>query len=327
MTDALIPSDPVLQGISAKAYEHPADRAATAALKSIPMLDTVVRKLIEYGYERSIRQVYLANSIRLGPGQIPATWTAYERVLRVLDMPETYDLYLTQGPWGNAGTMGAGKPIIVVESSLLGQLAEDEQRAVLAHELGHILSDHVLYRTALSILLAAGLKGLPFPFSFPLGAIRAVLLEWARATELSYDRAGTLAVGDPRIMCRALMVVAGGRPSSELSLDAFLAQAAEYESWDDPHDRVRRFFYEISVDHGFAVRRVSELMRWVRSGEFDRVVGGDYPRRDQRVDPRQEAGDAVDYYAERFRRAFQDAGETFERFGQQVTDWLRRSGR
>ena len=39
-----------LTGISPKAYEHPADRAATAALKSIPMLDMVVRKLIEYGF-------------------------------------------------------------------------------------------------------------------------------------------------------------------------------------------------------------------------------------------------------------------------------------
>ena len=35
-----------LPGISPKAYEHPADRAATAALGSIPMLDYVVRKLI-----------------------------------------------------------------------------------------------------------------------------------------------------------------------------------------------------------------------------------------------------------------------------------------
>jgi hypothetical protein len=37
-----------LQDISPKAYEHPADRAATAALQSIPMLDAVVRRLIEF---------------------------------------------------------------------------------------------------------------------------------------------------------------------------------------------------------------------------------------------------------------------------------------
>ncbi len=48
-----------LTDISPKAYEHPADRAATAALASVPMLDQVVRKLIEFGYERALRQAYL----------------------------------------------------------------------------------------------------------------------------------------------------------------------------------------------------------------------------------------------------------------------------
>src|SRR5436305_426563 len=38
-----------LEKISPKAYEHPADRAATAALASIPYLDAVIRKLIELG--------------------------------------------------------------------------------------------------------------------------------------------------------------------------------------------------------------------------------------------------------------------------------------
>ena len=40
-----LPDDQRLKDISPKAYEHPADRAATAALQSIPMLDTVVRAL------------------------------------------------------------------------------------------------------------------------------------------------------------------------------------------------------------------------------------------------------------------------------------------
>ena len=37
-----------LVDISRKAYEHPADRAATAALNRIPKLDLVVRRLIEF---------------------------------------------------------------------------------------------------------------------------------------------------------------------------------------------------------------------------------------------------------------------------------------
>ena len=64
MTETLPENIEPYPGISSKAYEHPADRAATAALKAVPMLDTVVRKLIEWGYERALRQSFLGNAVR-----------------------------------------------------------------------------------------------------------------------------------------------------------------------------------------------------------------------------------------------------------------------
>ena len=73
--------------ISSKAYEHPADRAATAALKSVPMLDPVVRKLIEWGYERAIRQLFLGNAVKVGEDQLPELWASHVGVCRILDMP------------------------------------------------------------------------------------------------------------------------------------------------------------------------------------------------------------------------------------------------
>ena len=69
-----LPESQKLEAISARAYEHPADRAATAALRSIPMLDTVVRKLVELQYERALRQSLLAGSLKLGPQQLPEIW-------------------------------------------------------------------------------------------------------------------------------------------------------------------------------------------------------------------------------------------------------------
>ena len=144
-----------LPGISPKAYEHPADRAATAALGSIPMLDYVVRKLIEFGYERALRQTYLGASVRLGTDQLPEIWTRYQHVLSVLDMPEEYDLYLTAEPIANAMAVGAGKPILVLNSGTVELLDTEQLEAVIAHEVGHIASDHVLYRTALQILLSS----------------------------------------------------------------------------------------------------------------------------------------------------------------------------
>ena len=62
--------------ISSAAYEHPADRAATAALKSVPMLETAVRRLVEYRYERALRQFYLGNSVKVSERQLGGLWAS-----------------------------------------------------------------------------------------------------------------------------------------------------------------------------------------------------------------------------------------------------------
>ena len=326
-----LPESQKLEAISARAYEHPADRAATAALRSIPMLDTVVRKLVELQYERALRQSLLAGSVKLGAQQLPEIWAEYKRGLTVLDMPETYDLYVMQAPVANALTIGAGRPTIVLYSELASLLEADEMRTVLAHEIGHVLSDHVLYRTALAILMRIGdVLHVPILSTLPLMAVRGALLEWFRAAELSCDRAATLVNRDPRVTCRTLMVMAGGLPSERLDLDAFVKQANEYEEWDSSADRVRRFFTEISLTHSYPVRRVSEIVGWVQSGEYDAILRGEYVRRGEEPDARSEAGDAVDFYTERFRRIFRDASDTVSSAGEQVAsaggrlaDWLR----
>ncbi len=293
------------------------------------MLDKVVRKLIEWRYERALRQFYLGTSIKVSERQLPELYAAHEFACRVLDMPDVYDLYVTRNVLGLAATIGSQKPIIVVDAGFVKRLGPGEQRAVIAHELGHILSDHMVYVTALNILLSAGASPLPF-VGIPFMAVRAVLLEWYRATELSCDRAAVLAVRDPQIVCRTLMVTAGGLPAEDLDLDAFMSQAAAYESWDDPSDRVRRFFNEIGQTHAYAVRRVSEIMKWVQGGDYDRILRGEYRTRDQKESVREEAGDAMEYYAERFRSLFREVGDNVANLGNQVgglaeqaADWLR----
>jgi Zn-dependent protease with chaperone function len=317
--------------LSAKAYEHPADRAATAALKSIPMLDTLIRRLIEWRYERAVRQVYLAAALKVSDRQLPDLWHSHTASCRILDLPDVYDLYVTTPVPGLAMTVGSQRPIVVVDSMLLRRLGTGEQRVVVAHELGHVLSDHIVYMTALNIILSAGAQ-VPFLLGIPFRAVRTVLLEWYRAAELTCDRAATLVVRDPQIVCRTLMVTAAGLPADELNLDAFMAQAMEYQNWDDPSDRVRRFFTEISVTHPFAVKRVSEVMRWVQSGDYDRIIRGEYRTRDQETDARGEAGDAMEYYSERFRALFSEMGENITSLGnqvggmaEQVADWLRKN--
>jgi Zn-dependent protease with chaperone function len=329
MTDVL-PDDQRLIDISPKAYEHPADRAATAALAQIPMMDVVVRKLIEFGYERALRQVFLAGSVKLGPEQMPEAWAAHRAACARLDLAEVPDLYLTQFPVTNAAAIGSGRPMVVVNSRTVEVLDAEELRTVLGHEAGHVLSDHVMYRTALMILLSIGMRGLPVMAGLPLMAVRLVLLEWFRAAELSSDRAATLVNRDPLVTSRTLMVMAGGAASRKLNLDAFLKQAAEYEEWEPGWDKLGRLRTEIAQTHAFPVRRVSQLMKWVRSGEYDRVMSGEYQKRSDPVDPRAEAGDAVDHYVERFRELIKDAsagvanaGDKVAGAAEKLSDWLR----
>src|ERR1700712_5734295 len=93
-----------LPGIPPRAYQHPADRAATAALQRIPYLDPVIRKLIELGYERALRVASLGSSVRLGQEQLPHIWVLHRQVFNVLDLAAVPDLYLTQYPIANAAT-------------------------------------------------------------------------------------------------------------------------------------------------------------------------------------------------------------------------------
>jgi len=289
-----------------------------------------VRKLIEFGYERALRQVFLAGSVKLGPDQLPEVWAAHRAALARLDISELPDLYLTQFPITNAAAIGSGRPMVMVNSRSVEVFDAEELRTVLGHEAGHILSDHVMYRTALMILLSVGARGLPMLAGLPLVAVRMILLEWFRAAELSADRAATLVNRDPLVTSRTLMVMAGGSASRKLNLDTFLKQAAEYEEWEPGWDKLSRMRLEIAQTHAFPVRRVSQIMKWVRSGDYDRVVNGEYSKRSDPVDPREEASEAVDHYVERFRALIRDAsagvanaGDKVADAAEKVSDWLR----
>ena len=310
--------------ISAKAYEHPADRAATSALHSVPLLDKVIKRLTDLGHERRLRQIVMGNAVRLGSEQMPNLWADYVQCGSILDLPLTPDLYVTNDPVVNAMTIGAKTPIVIVRSSLVGSYEANETRTVLAHELGHVLSEHYYYTTAL-LLLKQFLDG-ALPRSLLLGlparGMYLALLEWARAAELSADRAAALVMGDPLDPCRVLMRIAGGALPG-MNFDAFLKQAADYDAEDDLFSRHSRFWVELSLTHPIAVRRVKEMMAWVQSGEYDRIVSGSYPRRGQEPEPSVGFSAAVAHYRERFSRFLERTAGDVQDLARKFSDWLK----
>ena len=221
--------------ISAQGFAHPADRAAAAALHTVPMLDRVIKKLSEVGYERKLRQLMLGTAVHLGEEQLPAVWAMQRRCAHTFDIATCPHLYVTQYPVGNALTIGANEPVTLVSSGLATSFESDELHAVLAHEMGHVLADHVTFMTTfelVQLVMNGVLRGAPLA-GLPLKALYYALLEWSRAAELTADRASALGTGDPLLTCRTLMRLAGG-PVPGLDLDAFIHQATEYEGEADP---------------------------------------------------------------------------------------------
>ena len=269
-----------LTGISSRAYEHPADRSALVALRKLSGFDTLLRKLFGLFNERAFRLTYLAGSVRASERQFPQIYELVRDGSYILDLPEVPEVYVTQNPLVNAMALGRDKPFIVITTGMVNLYDPEELRWVVGHELGHILSGHVVYRTMLLILLQLAARVAFLPITLGLGAIIWGLEEWFRKSELSCDRAGLLAGQDVDAARRALMKLAGGAQLSELNPDAFREQAYEYDAVPDLRDSILKILQLQGNTHPFAVVRFAELDYWATHGEYERILGGDYPRRD-----------------------------------------------
>jgi Zn-dependent protease with chaperone function len=306
----------MLTDIASTAWEHPADRAALNTLRSIPGFDTVVRKIAGFFGERGVRQLFLANAVKVGPDQRPKLWAQYQEVLRTLDWPDVPELYVSQTPLVNAAAVGFDKPFIVLNSGTIGLLNDDERRDVLGHELGHIMSGHTTYTTIAIIIMTVGLNNLPFLAGMALLPFQLALLEWYRKAELSADRAGLLVTQDKRVSMSTFLKMAGGGPGDDLiSVDAFMEQAKAYETTGDVADKVWQVINTAFRTHPFGTVRAAELTRWVDSGEYDKILKGDYRRRSDTSTPplSDDYADAVGYYGEQARGAVDTLSGIFDR--------------
>jgi Zn-dependent protease with chaperone function len=311
----------VLRNISSRAWEHPADRGALVALRKLKGFDTVVKLMSGLINERAVRLLYLGSAIRVDERSFPQLHRALNDAASILDAEVVPELYVQANPFFNAMTIGLDRPIIVVNSSLVDLLDEEELRWVLAHELGHALSGHAVYRTILLRLLSMSGVLTVIPLGgLGLRMIIAALMEWVRKSELSADRAGLLATQDPAVAYRALMKIAGGGHLENLDQTSFFEQGAEYDAAVDIRDSVLKLLLIERRSHPMPVSRASELRRWVDSGAYTAVLTGDYPTRD--TDNEAKVSEAAQDAARSYSDAFRDTQDTLGRLAHDAAGWM-----
>jgi Zn-dependent protease with chaperone function len=251
-------------------------------------------------------------------------------VAATFDWPTVPELYVSQTPVFNAGAYGVDDPFIVIHSAALELLNEDELRVLVAHEMGHVVSGHALYRTIAEILLNVSLGALPFLAGVALLPIRLAILEWSRKSELSSDRAGLLGSQDVLASQQLFMKMAGGfrgpSASGPMQLDPFMSQAHEYLATNEGLDVVYKILNTLALTHPMHTVRAAELQQWVGAGAYDRILRGEYIKRDDakarplREDFREagahysgEMRDVANRVADAAKRAAEKAGEAFRK--------------
>ncbi|HIK38830.1 MAG: M48 family metallopeptidase [Geminocystis sp.] len=260
-----------LIGLKAEQFRHPLDLQATNRLKQIPGLDLLVRNLLgsvagEFFYLDNI-----ASSIRISEKQLPDLYQLLVSACETLDV-EVPQLYVRQHPVPNAYTlaMRGKRPFIVLHTSLLELLEEEEIKAVIAHELGHLKCEHGVYLSLANILVLAA--GLIPPWGTVLAqSLQLQLLHWVRCAEFSCDRAALLAVQKPEIVMSVLMKLTGASPSTahKLSLSAFMEQVREYKSMSETE--LGRFLQEVQTSqltHPLPIIRAKEIEKWAQSPQY-----------------------------------------------------------
>ena len=291
-----------LKKISPISWEHPADRTALNVLRKLPGFDALVKKVIGFTTEKALRLIHMASSVKVSGTQFPRVNRTLEAACEVLDCQEKPEVYIAQSPFLNASTLGADHPFVVIQSSTIQQMSDEELLCVVGHELGHILSGHALYKTLLWLLLNVSFRLLPLPGgNLVLIPIILALREWDRKSELTADRAGLLVSQDETPNYTLLMKMTGGSSIGEMNINDFFNQAASYEDETDFLDRVYKLLNTLTKSHPFSVVRLKELKIWATGGEYEKILGGDYIRKGK--EDKWKTGDDIKETAEYYKES------------------------
>lgn len=278
--------------IDCKQYIHSADRTALAALKKIPLLDTVCGKILSFMNDKQVNIINMSSMIRITAQQLPKIHVMVKSICKKIgiEMPELY-LVLNRAP--NAYTYGTEKYTIVIHSGLLECFEDDEIYAVLAHECGHIACEHMLYHTVARLVLGEGKKGLHElsnmfnskglvgnivggAISVVDNALELALYHWYRCSELSADRVAAICCESASPVIETMMRLAGGTTyiDSAINKKLFIAQAKDYKTIVDESkvNKALEFLLTKDMEHPLLAIRAYEAQQFAASEAFASIV-------------------------------------------------------
>ena len=249
-------------------FIHPDDASALNTLKNIPAMPQVIEKVFQYGYEEIAWSENITSNIRLSEKQMPEIYKHLPPICAKLGIPVP-ELYLQMSPIPNAWTSGLKRVYIVVTLGLVRRFKDEQLDAVLAHECGHIVCQHVLYSMLANAIFDLGDSIMDSLLgtigNVAMKPIKQALFSWSRASELSADRVACL-ITSADTLTRVLAKL-NGIPEillQDMNYEAWTEQGAEYERMKNGNfsQKVVRYMSNIDLTHPYGPVRAYEVKRW-----------------------------------------------------------------
>lgn len=267
-----------LAQIHPRAFSHPLDRRATAAFEELPLFPELVKKIAQLGVEERFRAFHMHHSVRLSDRQFPSLWRMVHEVAERLAIPAP-QTYISRNGEANAFAFGKHTHSIVLTTELVDMMTDRELEGIIAHEMGHILCEHMLYMDVGLALTSGAMPNLAKLIPGLEESAHRLFFTWFRAAEYSADRAALLILGDPEPLARALCRLAGvpHRFEREFKIEHFAHQVHEYEE-ESPGwwSRIVTLGMGAFLTHPEPAKRVGALFNWAKSEEHQAILEGDF---------------------------------------------------
>lgn len=264
-----------LKGLKIEHYQHPGEDVAMDTMRKIPLLDVVFKQFKDVQDQILKNAETAGNNFRITEKTNPRIYNLYKLAMSRLDIQEEYPLYVELNYDFQAYAYGAKYHYIVLSSSIVSTLTDEELLFVIGHELGHIKSEHVVYQGLADTInsLVAGMGTVAAAVSV---GVHYSLLEWIRNAEYTCDRAGMIAAGSPEAAYKfiiRLLGKSGENPYINFDVNEVLKQAADFkDASSDLIGKILYVTYTANQNHPWSILRLKQLKDWYDSGEYDRLV-------------------------------------------------------
>ena len=258
--------------INKNVFLHDSDKAALAALQAIPGFTQLLKAFLKIWDEKLMRIQNMSTNMKLSENQLSKYYNMLPPICEKLGI-KTPDLYLKLDVVPNAWTSGDNDPFIVITSGLIETMPEELIPTILAHECGHIVCHHVLYRTMGQLLLNGALNFIPLDIAkLAITPIKIAFAYWMRCSEFSADRAAIMCDGTPDKIIEMCARFAGFDKDIEgqINLDEFMNQAKDYRELVGANavNKVMEFMMFNQADHPINAVRAYEANEWSKSDNF-----------------------------------------------------------